>query len=136
MSKPQPPYGIEKHYKDFDEYEWLWGNFSPKELSSKSDGLLLLHKESLDKLQAFRESVGVPFSPNSAYRSEAHNKRVGGALYSQHRLGRAFDIPIKTGMSREAIHNFAKQVGFTGFGDYNTFVHIDTGKSRYWDNRG
>jgi len=89
----------------------------------------------MDYLQRFRNIVGVSFSPNSAYRSESHNRKVGGAKKSQHRFGKAFDIPIKPGMSRQTIKEVAKMVGFRGIGDYNNFVHIDTGPERYWDYR-
>lgn len=125
----------EIHYTLLDDRDWHWPHFTPKEIACKGTGLILIDPESMDKLEAFRVAVGVPFSPNSAYRSESHNKAVGGAKNSMHRKGKAFDIPIKAGMSRETIHNFAKQVGFTGFGDYRSFVHIDTGRARYWDGR-
>lgn len=107
----------------------------PKEIACKGSGFIVIDDYSLDSLNCFRHIIGVPFSPNSAYRSEAYNKKVGGAPNSYHRKGMAFDIPIKDGMSREKIHEVAKIVGFTGFGDYNTFVHIDTGPKRYWDLR-
>ena len=115
--------------------KWRWKNFQPKELASKSDGLLMINEDALDKLQSFRELLGKPFTPNSAYRSLAHNTKVGGSPNSMHLQGRAFDIPIGNGITRKDIHKYAKQVGFTGFGDYKTFVHIDTGRPRYWDNR-
>jgi zinc D-Ala-D-Ala carboxypeptidase len=125
----------EVHFTFYDMRDWRWPNFMPHEIACKGTGLLIIDPESMDKLQAFRNAVGIPFRPNSAYRSESHNKRVGGAKNSQHRLGKAFDIPITSRMTRELIHEKAKEVGFTGFGDYNAFVHIDTGRARYWDGR-
>lgn len=86
----------------------------------------------LDKL---REEIGVPFTPNSAYRSPYHNANIGGSPKSMHIEGRAFDIPIKGKITREAIHAAAKKVGFSGIGDYNSFVHVDNGITRYWDLR-
>lgn len=132
--KEQLPTG-EVHYTAVPLSAWRWTNFTPKELSSKSDGLILIDENALDALQKFRDIVGVPFTPNSAYRSESHNRKVGGAKNSQHRLGRAFDIPITKNMTREVIKNSAKAAGFTGFGDYPKFVHIDIGPARYWDER-
>lgn len=123
----------EIHYKDVECWPWIY--FLPKEIACKGTGKLLVDPMSMSKLDVFREIIGVSFTPNSAYRSEEHNKNVGGAPNSYHRKGQAFDIPIKKGMSREDIHRVAKQVGFTGFGDYNSFVHIDTGRARYWDKR-
>lgn len=125
----------EIHYTDVNPTNWFWHDFTPKEIACKGTGLIVIDCNALDKLQDFRDISGVPFSPNSAYRSELHNKNVGGAKNSEHRKGRAFDIPIKQGMSREDIHRIAKVVGFTGFGDYDSFVHVDTGRTRYWDKR-
>lgn len=135
IDKMKNPTNQEIHYTETDMTAWRWKNFTPKEIASKGDGLLMVNEDAMDALQTFREMVGVAFTPNSAYRSVAHNKAVGGSPNSMHLQGRAFDIPIKSGMSRMAIHKFAKQAGFTGFGDYDTFVHIDTGRSRYWDMR-
>lgn len=125
----------EIHYSQVDMNKWRWHNFTPLEISCKGNGLIKIDPYSMDCLQKFRDIVGVPVILNSAYRSEAYNKAVGGAAKSQHLEGKAFDIPIKDGMDRETIHRVARQVGFTGFGDYNSFVHIDTGPSRSWDMR-
>ena len=125
----------EIHYTQVDQKKWRWKNFTPKEIACKGDGLIVINEDALDRLQKFREILNVPFTPNSAYRSVAYNKSVGGAPNSQHMFGKAFDIPISARLTREAIHRAAKQAGFTGFGDYNTFVHIDTGPARYWDLR-
>lgn len=132
---PQVPIYREKHYTMVSPDDWPWKNFTPKELACKGTGLILIDVDAITKLQNFREMVGVAFTPNSAYRSEIHNEAIGGSPTSLHKQGRAFDIPIKAGMSRQAIHKFGKQAGFTGFGDYNTFVHVDTGRKRYWDLR-
>lgn len=130
------PINNEIHYTECDMSVWRWDFFTPKEIASKGDGLIMVNENAMDKYQAFRVSCGVPHSPNSAYRSEDHNRAVGGAKNSFHLKGEAFDVPIKIGMDRESIHYHAKKAGFTGIGDYNTFVHIDTGPKRYWDNRG
>lgn len=114
---------------------WRWKNFTPQELACKGNGLIYIDAPSMDALQKFRELVGVPVIVNSAYRSPAHNKAIGGALNSMHLYGKAFDIRITPQLSRTHIHTYAKQAGFTGFGDYNTFVHVDTGAPRYWDDR-
>lgn len=135
MLKLNDPRKHEIHYKDCDMSMWRWEHFTPQEIACNGDGLLFIDEDAMDKLEAFRKSLGVAFSPNSAYRSAAYNAKVGGAPNSQHKLGKAFDIPIRYDMDRTAIHYHAKKAGFTGFGDYNTFVHIDTGRPRYWDNR-
>ena len=123
----------EIHYTEVKD--WRWPNFTPKEIACKGDGKIIVHERALDCLQKFRNIVGGPVILNSAYRSAEYNKRVGGAPASQHLLGKAFDIQITKELTRERIHTLAKQAGFTGFGDYNTFVHIDIGPSRTWDLR-
>ena len=114
---------------------WHWPSFTPAEIACKGSGELLIDFDAMDRLQALRNAVGVPVVLNSAYRSEAHNKAVGGAPKSMHRLGRAFDVKITPRLSRETIKQAARAAGFSGFGDYNSFVHIDTGKARHWDFR-
>ena len=45
-------------------------------------------------LQSIRDHFGAPVVITSGYRTAAHNKAVGGALYSQHCYGRAADIRV------------------------------------------
>lgn len=115
---------------------WRWPNFTPREIACKGTGLVLINAHSLDCLQKLRSKLGVPMIINSAYRSEAHNRAVGGAKNSQHRFGKAFDIRLTEDVKREALKLWAKQCGFTGIGDYPSFVHIDTRDApAYWDER-
>lgn len=124
---------METHYTKVTN--WRWKNFTPKEIACKGDGLIVVNETAMDRLQKFRELANTPVIINSGYRSVAYNKRVGGAPKSQHLQGKAFDIQITEKLTRETIHKLAKLAGFTGFGDYNTFVHIDIGPARYWDLR-
>jgi len=46
-------------------------------------------------LEAFRLSWGLPFSPNSFYRCDAHNRSLpNSSKYSMHCQGGATDIPL------------------------------------------
>lgn len=45
-------------------------------------------------LEPVRKHYGVPFSPNSGYRSPELNARIGGSKTSQHILGQAVDIEV------------------------------------------
>lgn len=126
---------LELHYTEVKDKDWHWKNFTPKELACKSTGLILIDEHALDCLQRFRDLVRGPVIVDSAYRSLAHNTKVGGAPRSKHMLGQAFDIRITPFLSRAKIKELAKKAGFLGFGDYNTFVHIDIGPSRTWDLR-
>lgn len=111
--------------------EWRWTNFTREELSCKGTGQLVVNEAALDKLQAMRGMVGKPFVITSAYRSPEHNKRVGGAQKSMHLQGRAFDISTK-GHNKHELYEAAVEAGFTGFGFYNNFIHVDDGKPRSW----
>jgi zinc D-Ala-D-Ala carboxypeptidase len=44
--------------------------------------------------EPIREHLGRPIRVNSGYRSPAVNKRIGGALTSQHSLGEAIDLDL------------------------------------------
>lgn len=115
------------HYSKVPKAEWRWKNFSPAEMACKGTGRLKLDEDAMDKLQALRDLMGVPFSVTSAYRSPEHNKKVGGAPKSKHMEGIAFDISMKNMYPSQFIAA-AKKVGFTSFGTYpkSNFIHIDT----------
>ncbi|GAH09784.1 unnamed protein product, partial [marine sediment metagenome] len=71
-------------------------NFSLQEFDSK-DGAEMpsnVFKNVIDlagDLQKIRDVAGCAIHINSAYRSPAHNKAIGGVSNSQHLLGRASD---------------------------------------------
>ena len=127
-------HGSYAHFNQVPADEWRWPHFKPSEIACKGDGSLVIDGPSLDKLEAVRKALGKPMTLNSAYRSEAHNKAVGGSPNSQHRLGKAFDVALK-GITRTELLKAAKDAGFTGIGQYDTFMHIDTGPARTWDKR-
>jgi hypothetical protein len=113
--------------------DWRWPSFSPREIASKGDGEIVIDDAALDKLQELRTRLGKPLILTSAYRSPAHNRRVGGAKNSRHMQGDAFDVR----MENHDPHEFeaaARAVGFTGFGYYpkSGFMHVDTGPARNW----
>lgn len=86
--------------------------------------------------QAFRDRVGIPYTPNSAYRTPEHNKRVGGSPKSQHLAGKAIDIPLLKGYTIEEMAGIAEELGFTGIGLYQNFIHVDTREEKArWDFR-
>lgn len=101
-------------------------NFKLKEFKCKdgSDEVLLDSSFVITKLQAIRDHFGKPVHVNSAYRTLAYNKSVGGAKNSYHTKGMAFDIYIE-GVPLDEICKFAQSIGVLGIIRYNTFVHID-----------
>lgn len=122
------------HYSKVPDIMWRWPNFTPKEIASKGDGSIIIDERALDCLQKAREICGKPFIINSAYRDPAHNKKVGGSKNSQHLQGNAFDISTN-GHDRIALLTACRDAGFTGFGFYDSFLHVDTGRARWWGKR-
>ncbi len=124
---------IMAHHSD-PKPEWPWPNFTPKELASKGNGEVRVNIVALNMLQALRTAWGKPLHLNSVYRNPAYNKKVGGAKRSLHLLGMAFDVST-AGWTKQEKHDFkelAHEIGFTGFGGYNSFIHIDIGRKRKW----
>jgi len=74
----------------------------------------------------------------SAYRSPdtnamLHNKSKGVAKKSQHLLGKAIDVRLR-GLELKVLHDAATTLKLGGVGYYAgpNFVHVDTGRVRYW----
>jgi uncharacterized protein YcbK (DUF882 family) len=74
----------------------------------------------------------------SAYRSPKTNevlrsKSRGVAKNSQHHLGKAIDVRLR-GLELEELHTSARNLKLGGVGYYakSNFVHVDTGRVRYW----
>lgn len=68
----------------------------------------------------------------SAFRTEATNHRVGGALQSQHLLGRALDGQI-VGLDLNSYAQMLRAFKAGGVGLYSTHVHWDVGRqSCFW----
>lgn len=84
----------------------------------------------MDALETMRTAVGRPLILHSAHRCALHNARIGGAPLSQH-LKLATDIGLR-GHSPRRLYGAARQAGFTGFGFYTSFLHIDMGRPRHW----
>lgn len=112
---------------------WPWPDFHPHEIACGGKGThqtvpqhdILIHPWAMDALQRFRTLLGDPVHLNSAYRNPEYNDAVGGAGRSKHTMGIAFDVRDSRLYSREAMVSAARQAGFTGFGHYTEFLHID-----------
>ena len=110
----------------------------------------------MEKLQDLRNWWGAPFKVSSGYRSEKHNKVIGGSENSQHKIFATDIIPstkshrieegyrslvfgTRTEAMPVAIDLLAKEaekIGFDGIGLYDVFIHLDLrGKKARWDNR-
>lgn len=85
-----------------------------------------LHPELLRRAVRLRAAWGRPVVVNSAYRCEKHNKMVGGAANSRHRLGRALDVRVRA-ESQEEFRRLALFYGFAKVILYikRNFAHIE-----------
>jgi len=126
-------YDTEYKIEDYSNPEWRWKNFTLNELKSKGDNLVMFNEAAMDRLQALRDHLGIPLHIVSAYRSVAHNKAVGGKPHSMHLQAKAFDISLSNFDDPNILYQGAIDVGFHGFGFYQTFFHTDIGRPRYWN---
>ena len=83
-----------------------------------------------DVLDPLREAYGKPIYVNSGYRCEKHNKAVGGVPKSQHMLGQAADISVKSEKLKvkSGLEMLARIIVAQGKFDqlilYPTFLHV------------
>ena len=112
-------------------------NLSEFECTHPNHRHVRVYDELVEKLQLLRDRLNVPLVINSAYRCPERNKQVGGADNSQHLYGKAADISLHTiPLQIEEIKRIARQIGFTGVGLYNSFIHLDVRhRQADWDNR-
>ena len=118
--------------------EKLSANFKVNEFACQDNtDTVFVAPELVTVLQKIRDHFGAAVTINSAYRTEAHNKKVGGAAYSQHKYGIAADIAVK-GVAPLSVARYADLLlgNKGGVGLYGTFTHVDVRASRSrWDQR-
>ena len=107
-----------------------WPNFTLAEMACRHCGEIFIWPEFMERLQCARTLVARPFRIHSAHRCSLHNARIGGAPLSQH-LTLAVDIGL-VGHDPHFLYRACKTSGFTGFGFYHSFLHIDLGRKRSW----
>ena len=113
-----------EHHSAVPASAWRWRYFTPAELACKGTGRLVVMPPALDMLEVARGIVNRPLVINSAYRSPLYNAAVGGAPLSRHKVGDAFDIAL-AGHDRHLVARVCREVGFNGFGFYQSFIHVD-----------
>lgn len=126
------PVNVKKYSLKVDGNKELSKNFKVKEFKCK-DGSdeILIDDKLISYLQQIRDYFNKPVIINSGYRTQEHNRRVGGALNSYHKQGRAADISI-SGVTTRDIASFAEFIGCLGIGLYDNFVHIDSRDNKYF----
>lgn len=123
---------VKAYSKAKDGGKALSKNFAVKEFAC-ADGsdAVFVSPELVTVLQKIREHFGKPVSINSAFRTAAHNEKVGGAPQSQHLYGMAADVHI-AGVTPKAIAAYAETLllGSGGIGVYDGFCHVDVRAAR------
>lgn len=108
----------------FQFYKLKYFNISEFDSPDQPGSGAYMNPDFLKKLDKAREKAGIPFRINSGYRTEAHNRKVGGVNDSAHLKGLAVDIST-TPETKEIIYNSLKSVGFVRFGIGGNFIHVD-----------
>lgn len=84
-----------------------------------------MRAEFMRKLDEARDISGIPYIVNSGYRSERHNRAIGGVEDSAHLRGFAADIHATNSSDRAAIIMGCILAGFNRIGIARTFIHVD-----------
>lgn len=127
---------------------WAEGNYIPETLDQinhilrdhRNDMIKPIDPELLDLLHALSPHIGtnLPYHVISGFRSPKSNHLLrrqtqGVASQSLHMSGKAIDIRVPgcdlMRLRRAAI---AQKMGGVGFYPDSNFVHLDTGRVRYW----
>lgn len=93
-----------------------------------------IDRQLLMTLDALSKRTGYPIFDwiNSGARSETHNRKVGGASRSSHKIPicKAVDIGTPTKFIRNHIIAEARNLGIKRIGVGRTFVHLDVDKNK------
>lgn len=88
-----------------------------------SDKLIMMLDEA-------RKDFGRPMRINSGYRTEAHNKKVGGVADSPHMAGVAADIKINNSRDRHDLIVSLLKSNFNRIGIGKNFIHVDIDETK------
>lgn len=127
---------------------WADGGYIPEELAAierllrdhRSNEVGSIDKNLLDMLHALQHKVEKPgtFQVISGYRSASSNAHLqrttsGVAKRSLHMRGKAIDVRL-SGVQLKHLRKAAIAMKSGGVGYYpdSNFIHIDTGRPRYW----
>lgn len=124
-------------------------NFKVKEFACKDGSdTVLIDSDLVKVLQQVRDKFKVAVKINSAYRTTAYNKKVGGSTNSQHTKGTAADIvvtgipPIRVALYIASLSYFQNRGGIGLYSRQTSsldgFVHVDVRatKSRWTSKAG
>jgi uncharacterized protein YcbK (DUF882 family) len=111
--------------ENFNLEEWRCKDGTPV-----PDNLVCNVQKLAENLQVLRDYLGEPIRLNSGYRTPAYNRKIGGAPKSQHTLGKAADITVKSKTPKQlkaVIEKLIKEgkMHNGGVGLYSGFIHYD-----------
>jgi len=98
-------------------------HFRLREFQDPETQEVKVYPELVERLEQLRALVGKPITITRGYSTAATNLRVGGAVDSQHRLGKAADV-FWEGMVLDETAALAERAGFNGIGINRTKVHL------------
>lgn len=120
---------------DKNDKKKLSENFKVYEFSCKGNGCcstVKIDSDLVKYVQKIRDHFKKPLVIGSGYRCPTYNSKVlNAAKQSKHTMGMAADISIK-GVAPAEIAKYAESLGIKGIGLYDTFVHIDTRKTKFF----
>ena len=115
-----------------DGTTYISKNFRVREFRCKDDtDPIFIDSDLVDVLQKVRDHFGKAVTITSAFRTASHNKKVGGATYSQHCYGKAADIKV-SGVAPSKVAEYVETLmpNTGGIGRYSTFTHVDVRKTK------
>ena len=104
-------------------------HFKLSEFDCKETGENKMDVYFLNLLDNLREECAFPFTITSGYRSPKHSIEKAKSRPGTHAQGIAADIFVKRGSEKYLIVKYAMELGFTGIGIADNFVHVDIRKS-------
>lgn len=117
---------------------FTWNEFSSKDGAEMPAAVKQNIKKLAQNLEVIRSYFNLPIKINSGWRSEAHNRNIGGVKNSAHVKGNAADIVIKGKTAAEVQNGIevlinAGKISQGGVGKYPNFTHYDIrGKKARW----
>lgn len=89
-----------------------------------------MNTDFLRKLDTARSMANIPFIITSGFRTEEHNKLVGGVVGSSHTKGLAADIAFTTKAEAVRIIWALTKAGINRIGLGDNFIHADDDKTK------
>lgn len=100
--------------------------FKISEFDCQETGENWMDSDFLEMLDELRHRCDFPFVITSGYRSPEHSIENKKEKPGTHAQGIAADVRVSSGAQKHILLKEAFDMGFTGIGIANTYIHIDT----------